>query len=69
MKLNAKLRKKWVFRICSEFWKKKKRTLYHYLERPKEACRNNKIKSLTDFDDDYVSNVKSLATKKKQKLI
>ena len=75
MKLNVKFRKKWVFRICSEFWKKKKeknkkkRTLYHYLERPKEACRNNKIKSLTDFDDDYVSNVKSLATKKKQKLI
>ena len=75
MKLNVKFRKKWVFRICSEFWtkkkerNKKKRTLYHYLERPKEACRNNKIKSLTDFDDDYVSNVKSLATKKKQKLI
>ena len=48
---------------------KKKRTLYHYLERPEEACRNNKIKSLTNFDEEYVSNVKSLAIKKKQKLI
>ena len=48
---------------------KKKRTLYHYLERPEEACRNNKIKSLTNFDEEYISNVKSLAIKKKQKLI
>ena len=43
---------------------KKKRTLYHYLERQEEAYRNNKIKSLIDFDEEYVSSVKSLAVKK-----
>ena len=48
---------------------KKKGTLYHYLEREKEAYRNNKIKSLINFDEEYVSSIKSLAIKKKQKLI
>ena len=43
---------------------KKKRTLYHYLERQEEAYRNNKIKSLIDFDEEYVSSVKLLAIKK-----
>ena len=43
---------------------KKKRTLYHYLDRQEEAYRNNKTKSLIDFDDEYVSSVKSLAMKK-----
>ena len=28
---------------------KKKRTLYHYLDRQEEAYRNNKIKSLIDL--------------------
>ena len=48
---------------------KKKRTLYHYLEREKEAYRNNEIKSLIDFDEEHVNSMKSLAIKKKQKLI
>ena len=43
---------------------KKKRTLYHYLEREEEAYRNNKIKSLIDFGEQYVSSIKSLAVKK-----
>ena len=43
---------------------KKKRTIYHYLDRQEEAYRNNKTKSLIDFDDEYVSSVKSLAMKK-----
>ena len=43
---------------------KRKRTLYHYLDRQEEAYRNNKTKSLIDFDDEYVSSVKSLAMKK-----
>ena len=47
---------------------KKKRTLYHYLERQEEAYRNNKIKSLIDFDEEYVSSVKSLAIKKETKV-
>ena len=47
---------------------KKKRTLYHYLERQEEAYRNNKIKSLIDFDEAYVSSVKSLAVKKETKV-
>ena len=47
---------------------KKKRTLYHYLERQEEAYRNNKTKSLIDFDEKYVSTVKSLAIKKEAKV-
>ena len=47
---------------------KKKGTLYHYLEREKEAYRNNKIKSLIYFDEEYVSSIKSLAMKKETKV-
>ena len=47
---------------------KKKRTLYHYLERQEEAYRNNKFKSLIDFDEEYLSSVKSLAVKKETKV-
>ena len=74
IKLSMLNRKKWVFRSCWEFWQKKnkrnkkKRTLYHYLERQEEAYRNNKIKSLIDFDEEYVSSVKSLAIKKETKV-
>ena len=46
---------------------KKKRTLYHYLDRQEEAYRNNKIKNLIDFDEEYVSSVKSLAMTKRNK--
>ena len=47
---------------------KKKRTIYHYLERQEEAYRNNKFKSLIDFDEEYLSSVKSLAVKKETKV-
>ena len=47
---------------------KKKRTLYHCLEREEEAYRNNKIKSLIDFDEECVSSIKSLAVKKETKV-
>ena len=47
---------------------KKKGTLYHYLEREEEAYRNNKIKSLIDFDEECVSSIKSLAVKKETKV-
>ena len=47
---------------------KKKRTLYHYLEREEEGYRNNKVKNLIDFDEEYVSSIKSLAAKKKTKI-
>ena len=43
---------------------KNKRTLYHYLEKQEEAYRNNKIKSLIGFGEQYVSSIKSLAVKK-----
>ena len=46
---------------------KKKRTLYHYLERRKEAYRNNKITSLIDIDEEYLTSVKSLVIKKETK--
>ena len=47
---------------------KKKGTLYHYLERQEEAYRDNKIKILIDFDEEYISSVKSLAIKKEIKV-
>ena len=47
---------------------KKKRTLYHYLEREEKVYRNNKIKSLIDVDEECVSSIKMLATKKETKV-
>ena len=47
--------------------KKKKRTLYHYLDRQEEAYKDAKVKSLVDFDED-VCSVKSLAIKKESKI-
>ena len=46
---------------------KKKRNLYHYLERQEKAYRNSKIKSLIDLDEEYVSSIKSLSIKKRNK--
>ena len=46
---------------------KKKRTLCHYLDRQEEAYKDNKVKSLIDFDED-VGSVKSLAVKKETKI-
>ena len=47
---------------------RKNRTLYDYLQRQEEAYRNNKIKSLIDFDEEYVSSIKPLAVKKETKV-
>ena len=47
---------------------KKKRTLYHYLEIEQEAYKNDKIKNLIGFDEEYVSSVKCLAIKKETKV-
>ena len=47
---------------------KKKRTLHHHLERQEEACKDSKMKSLIDFDEEYVSSIKSLAIKKETKI-
>ena len=47
---------------------KKKRTLHHYLERQEEACKDSKMKTLIDFDEEYVSSIKSLAIKKETKI-
>ena len=47
---------------------KKKRTCYDYLQRQEETYRNDKIKSLIDFDDKYISSIKSLAVKKETKV-
>ena len=46
----------------------KKRTLYYYVERHEETYRNNKIKSLIDFDEEYSSSIKPLAVKKDTKI-
>ena len=58
-----------LLRILKKKRNKNKRTLYHYLERQEEAYRTNKTKSLIDFDEEYVSSVKSLAIKKETKVI
>ena len=55
-----------------EFYKKsksqkKKRMLYHYLDRQEEAYKDSKEKCLIDFDED-VGSAKSLAVKKESKI-
>ena len=45
----------------------KKRTWYDYLDGHEEAYKNNKMKSLIDFDGEYSSSIKTLAVKKIQK--
>ena len=48
---------------------KKKRSLYDYVERLEEAYRNNKVKTLIDFDEEYLSSIKSfISSKKKTKI-
>ena len=47
---------------------KKIRTLHHYLEIQEEAYKDSKIKSLINFDEEFVSSVKSLAIKKETKI-
>ena len=45
---------------------KRKRTIVDYLDRKEEAYKNNKIKSLIDFDEEQTNSIKSLAVEKYQ---
>ena len=45
-----------------------KLTLTDYNDRKNEALRNQKIKSSIDFDEEYTSNIKSIAIKKSTKV-
>ena len=47
---------------------KRQKTLHHYLNRQEEAYRGSKIKRLIDFNEEYVSSIKSLATEKETKI-
>ena len=57
----------WINRSCRKIIIKKrnvkKGTLHDYVERHEEAYRNNKIKSLIDFGEEYSSSIKSLIKK------
>ena len=56
----------WINRSCRKIIKKRnvrKGTLHDYVERHEEAYRNNKIKSLIDFGEEYSSSIKSLIKK------
>ena len=47
---------------------KRKLTLNDYDDRKNEALRNQKIKSLIDFDEEYFSSIKSIAIEKSTKV-
>ena len=57
----------WINRSCRKIIIKKrnvrKGTLHDYVERHEEAYRNDKIKSLIDFGEEYSSSIKSLIKK------
>ena len=56
----------WINRSCRKIIKKRnvrKGTLHDYVERHEEAYRNDKIKSLIDFGEEYSSSIKSLIKK------
>ena len=44
---------------------KRKHTIMGYISRNKEAYKNNKIKSIIDFDEEHTNSIKSLAVEKK----
>ena len=44
---------------------KRKRTIVDYMSRHEEAYKNNKIKSIIDFDEENINSIKSLAIEKK----
>ena len=44
---------------------KRKRTIVDYLTRHDEAHKNNKIKSIIDFDEEHANSIKSLVVEKK----
>ena len=45
---------------------KRKRTIVDYMSRHKEAYKNNKIKSIIDFDEENTNSIKSLVVEKKK---
>ena len=44
---------------------KRKGTIVDYMSRHKEAYKNNKIKSIIDFDEEHTNSIKSLAVERK----
>ena len=44
---------------------KRKRTIVDYMSRHEEAYKNNKIKSIIDFDEENINSIKLLAIEKK----
>ena len=44
---------------------KRKRTIVDYMSRQEEAYKNNKIKSIINFDEENTNSIKSLAAEKK----
>ena len=47
---------------------KKRKTLHDYGTRKDEVFRNQQIKSLIDFDEDYSSSIRSFAVQKSSKV-
>ena len=47
---------------------KKKRTIIDYTECKEIAHKNNKIKSIIDFDEEQTNSIKSLAVEKKSNI-
>ena len=43
---------------------KRKHTIVDYMDRQEQAQKNNKIKSIIDFDEEHTNSIKSLATEK-----
>ena len=48
--------------------KKKRLNLVYFSERKSKALRNQKVKALIDFDEEYLSSIKSLAIKQSDKV-
>ena len=44
---------------------KRKRTIVDYMDMQEQAQKNNKIKSMIDFDEEHTNSIKSLAIEKK----
>ena len=47
---------------------KRKATLYDYVDRKNEASTNQRVKSLTDFDEEYSWSIRSIAIEKSSKI-
>ena len=66
--IQKKLRRfKHLKNSIKKYRQKEKWILYHYLDRQEETYKDNKVKSLIDFDED-VGSLKSLAVRKETKI-